>query len=164
MLILTNEENNFKKMKTVGKAVEIANPTSSEYSICRNWLLPSILKVLTANQHRDFPQKIFEIGDIIEIDDKAETKTKTIRKLSCVVSHDNANLTEIKAFMTAFLKNLGINYQIGELSHPSFIESRVGQIVINNIPAGFFGEVHPEILNNWKLERPVIVFEIELKV
>ncbi len=160
--ILTNEENNFKKMKTTGKAVEILNPTSSEYNICRTWILPSLLKVLSANQHRDFPQKIFEIGDIIEIDEKAETKTKTIRKISCIACHDNANLTEIKSVMENVLKNLGIKYQIGELTNPSFIDTRAGQVMVNNIPVGFFAEIHPEILTNWKLERPVVVFEMNL--
>ena len=61
--ILTNSESNFKKMNVNGEAVEILNPTSSEYSICRTWLLPGLLRVLSVNKHRDYPQKIFEVGD-----------------------------------------------------------------------------------------------------
>jgi len=160
--ILTSSENNFTKMSVEGKAVEILNPLSSEFSICRTWLLPSLLKVLSANKHRDYPQKIFEIGDCIELDETSETKTKSIRKLAGVVSHYNANLTEIKSIVESVLKNLDYSYEIKELNHPSFLESRCGEIIVNNKKIGFFGELHPKILENWKLENPVIVFEIKV--
>lgn len=158
--ILTSEENNFKKMNLEGTAVELLNPVSSEYSICRTWLLPCLLKILSLNKHRDFPQKIFEIGDCIEIDETAETKTKQTRKLAGVISYDNANLTEIKSFIEALLKNMNLAYIIKELNHPSFIETRCGEIIVDNKSIGFFGEIHPKVLESWKLEKPVIAFEI----
>lgn len=160
--VLTSEENNFKKMNLEGKAVEILNPTSSEYSICRTWVLPSLLKILAENKHRDYPQKIFEIGDCIDFDESLETRTKTIRKLAGVISYDNANLTEIKSIIESVLDNLNYNYLIKELNHPSFIESRCGEILVNDRRIGFFGELHPQVLENWKLEKPVIVFEIKV--
>ena len=160
--ILSSEENNFKKMNIEGKAVEILNPISSEYSICRTWILPSLLKILSANKHRDYPQKIFEIGDCIEFDENSETRTKQIRRLAGVISYDNANLTEIKSIVENVLKNLDKNYIIRELNHSSFIETRCGEILINDKSIGFFGELHPNILENWKLEKPVIAFEIKV--
>jgi len=160
--ILTSEENNFKKMNVEDKAVEILNPTSSEFSICRTWLLPSLLKILAANKHRDYPQKIFEIGDCIDFNVSSETRTKSIRKLAAVISYDNANLTEIKSIVESVLKNLNYNYTIKDYIHPSFIESRCGEILIDNKQIGFFGELHPKILENWKLEKPIIVFELRI--
>jgi phenylalanyl-tRNA synthetase beta chain len=151
-------------MNVDSKAVEIANPTSSEFSVCRTWLLPSLLKVLAANKHRDYPQKIFEIGDCIDFDESAETKTKQTRKLAAVISYDNANLTEIKSIVESFLKNLDKVYVIRDYNHPSFIESRCGEILIDNKSIGLFGELHPFILNNWNLERPVITFEISIEI
>jgi phenylalanyl-tRNA synthetase beta chain len=161
--VLTNEENNFKKMDTEGKAVEILNPVSSEYSICRTWLLPSLLKVLSANKHRNYPQKIFEVGDCISIDESSEVRTRQTRKLAAAISYDNANLTEIKSILESALSNLGYAFLIKEFSHPSFLESRCGEILINDKPIGFFGELHPKVLENWKLEKPVIVFEIKIE-
>jgi phenylalanyl-tRNA synthetase beta chain len=160
--ILTNEENNFKKMNVEGKAVELLNPTSSEYSICRTWLLPSLLKVLAANKHRDYPQRIFEIGDCINFEENAETKTKTARKLAAVISYDSANLTEIKSIVETVMKDIGNNFTIKEYTHPSFIGFRCGKILVNEKEIGFFGELHPNVLEKWELEKPVIVFEIEV--
>ncbi|MFQ6020715.1 MAG: phenylalanine--tRNA ligase subunit beta [Candidatus Aenigmatarchaeota archaeon] len=161
--VLSNKENNFNKMNISEDAIEILNPVSSEYNICRTWILPSLMKVLAANKHREYPQKIFEIGDVILINQEQETKANTIRKISGVISYDNANLTEMKSIVETVLKNLGCKCTIKEYNHSSFIETRIGEIFINEDSVGFFGEIHPEILNNWRLEKPVIAFEIDIE-
>jgi phenylalanyl-tRNA synthetase beta chain len=160
--VLTSRENNFDKMSVDGESVELLNPISSEYNICRTWLLPCLMKNLASNKHREYPQSIFEIGDCVILDEAQETKTRNIRKLSGVISHDSANLTEMKSLIEAVLKNICCNYEIREGHHPSFIDSRTGEIIFDGKQIGFFGEIHPKILENWKLEKPVIGFEIEL--
>lgn len=160
--ILTSRENCFDNMNVQGDAAEISNPISKEYDICRTWVLPSLVKNLVSNKHRLYPQRIFEIGDCIVLDEKQETKTRTIRKLSGVVSHDAANLTEMKSIVEAVLNYLGYKYEIRDYGHPSFIESRSGEILVDGKQIGFFGEIHPKVLEKWKLEKPVIGFEIEV--
>ena len=160
--VLTSKENNFSKMNVSGESAELMNPVSSEYNICRTWLLPCLMKNLVSNKHRDYPQRIFEIGNCVLLDETEETGTRTVRKLAGVISYDNANLTEMKSVIESVLKNLGYDYQINDCQHPSFIETRVGEIIINEKPMGFFGEIKPEILEKWKLEKPVIAFEIEV--
>jgi len=161
--VLTNKENNFKKMNTSGEATELLNPTSSEYEICRTWILPSLMKVLASNKHRDYPQKVFEIGDCVILEEGTETGTRTVRRLAGTISYDNANLTEIKSIVESILKNLDSKYSVKELNHPSFLETRCGQIIVDENPIGFFGEIHPQILQNWELEKPVIAFEINIE-
>lgn len=160
--VLTSKENNFSKMNATGEPAEIMNPMSSEYDICRTWLIPCLMKNLVSNKHRDYPQRIFEIGDCVVLDETEETGTKTIRKLAGVVSYDNTNLTEMKSIIESVLKNLGYDYQIRDFNHPSFIETRIGEIIVNEKQIGFFGEIKPEILEKWKLEKPVIAFEMEV--
>jgi phenylalanyl-tRNA synthetase beta chain len=160
--ILTNRENNFNKMSTSGESIEILNPVSSEYDICRTWLLPSLMKFLTSNKHLEFPQNVFEIGDVILLDNEQETKTSTIRKLAGSMSYDEANLTKIKSIIESILNNLNLKYEIKPFNHPSFIDSRAGEIIVNEKSIGFFGEINPEILEKWGLERPTIAFEINV--
>jgi phenylalanyl-tRNA synthetase beta chain len=160
--VLTSKENNFSKMNIEGEPVEIMNPISNEYNICRTWLLPNLLKVLASNKHRDYPQKIFELGDALTIDENQETKTKQTKKLAAAISYDNANLTEIRSVVEAILNFLGYKYQIKEFNHPSFIETRCGKILFDGKEVGFFGEINPQVLVNWKLEKPVIAFEMEV--
>jgi phenylalanyl-tRNA synthetase beta chain len=155
--VLTNRDNNFYKMNTNGDCVEILNPVSSEYSILRTWLTPSLLKSLAMNQHVEYPQKIFEIGDTILAD------TTVVHRLAGAISHDNANLTEIKSITESVLREIGISYDIKSFKHSSFIDTRCGEIFANNVSIGFFGEVHPKVLEAFKIERPVIIFEISLE-
>ncbi len=160
--VLTSRDNNLTKMNIDGELVEIANPTSSEYDVCRAWLLPNLMKILSVNKHRDYPQKVFEVGDVVVFDNEAETGTRTMRKLAGAISYDNANLTEIKSIVETVLYNLGYNYAIEALSHSGFIETRAGEILVDGKAIGLFGEINPKVIENWKLEKPVIGFEILL--
>jgi phenylalanyl-tRNA synthetase beta chain len=114
------------------------------------------------NKHREYPQKIFEVGDVVIFDEGTDTGTRTVRKLAGVVSYDNANLTEMKSIIEAVLYNLGYNYAIEEVSHSTFIETRSGEIIVDGKRAGLFGEINPKVIENWKLEKPVIAFEVAL--
>ena len=159
--ILTSKENNFEKMNLDGEAVEILNPTTSEYSITRTWLLPNMLRIFFLNKNREYPQKIFEVGDCLLLDD-SEKSNRQERKLVGAITYDSANLTEIKSIVEAVLKSLGYEYEIQEYSHPSFIESRYGIILVDGKEIGMFGEISPKVLENWKIEKPVIAFEISV--
>jgi phenylalanyl-tRNA synthetase beta chain len=47
--------------------------------------------------------------------------------------------------------------------HPSFVEGRVGTAKINAVNVGVLGEIHPQVLEAWKLENPVAAFEINMQ-
>jgi phenylalanyl-tRNA synthetase beta chain len=160
--ILTSKESNFSKMNSKGDCAEIMNPTSSEYSVCRTWITPNMLKVFFLNKNKEYPQKIFEVGDCVLLDESQENKVRQVRKLCGAISYDNANLTEIKSVIEAVMNSLGYRYEVKEHSHPSFIESRCGKVLVDGREIGFFGEIHPKVLESWKIEKPVIAFEVEV--
>jgi len=58
--------------------------------------------------------------------------------------------------------NFGVKWQIKETSHASFIEGRVGAVMVNGVNVGVLGEIHPQVLESWKLENPVAAFEINI--
>jgi len=160
---LTNKNVLFKKMELEeGDVIEVENPVSSEYVCLRNWLLPNLFKVLSANKHRDYPQNIFEIGDCVIPDKNKENGTRQIRKLALVMCYDKANLTKIKSVVEGLLKNFGIEWELKEANHPSFINSRCANIKIRGKHAGIFGEIHPKVLSNWEIELPVVALELDL--
>jgi phenylalanyl-tRNA synthetase beta chain len=160
---LTNKKDLFEKMGTdEGKVIEVENPMSSEYGCLRSKLMPGLFQVLSENKHRDFPQNIFEVGDCAVPDEKEENGTRQTRRLAILMSHDRANLTGIKSVTEALLRNFGAEFEIKKTSHPSFIETRCGEIKIGGHLAGIFGEIHPKVLRNWDLDLPVTAIEIEL--
>jgi phenylalanyl-tRNA synthetase beta chain len=161
---MTNPENLFAKMnREKTRVVEIANPKVVTMTCLRNWLLPSLLEFLSNNQSVEFPQRIFELGKVTRLDATKETRTRDEEWLAAATSHANASFSEIKSALDAFFMNLGVNWQIRETSHPSFIEGRVGAAIVNGANVGVLGEITPQVLTTWKLENPTAAFEIGMQ-
>jgi phenylalanyl-tRNA synthetase beta chain len=97
------------------------------------------------------------------LDETKETKTRDEEWLVAATTHPTASFSEIKSALDAFFMNLGVNWQIKATLHPSFIEGRVGAVMVNGVNVGVLGEVHPQVLESWKLENPVAAFEINMQ-
>lgn len=164
-LMLTNEESHYEKMNQKEEDhVQVSHPITIDRTMIRTSLINSLMEFLEDNKHEDLPQKIFEIGDVLYLDDTQENKTRTSKKLAALICHSTANFTEIKSTMTAVLENLGYTMEISDSENPSFIPGRVADVCgksENGEIKGFFGEISPEVITNFTLEYPVIGFEIE---
>lgn len=153
-LIMTNERDLFERAGIPAKpAVVTRNPVSLEHSIARTWLIPSLMAVLEKNRNREYPQRIFEAGDCIN------AKGEDNRKLSGVVAHSKTNFSEMKAIYAGILDNLGLGYDMKKFGYGSFIPGRCAFS-----EHGFFGEIHPQVLENFNLEVPVTAFELDLNL
>jgi len=163
---LTNERLHCRLMRLKEeKPVKLANPVSAEYSIMRQWLLPGLMKNLADNKHESFPQRLFEVSDVVKINPRLETMCERRLHLAAVSSHSIANFTEIKSFTETLLANMGLKkWQITEAKHPSFLEGRTAAIHIKGKKLGILGEIHPEVLNNFEIENPTAAFEIDLEM
>jgi phenylalanyl-tRNA synthetase beta chain len=160
---MTNPQNLFTKMNAKKqKIVEFANPKVQTLTCIRNWLLPSLMEFLSCNLHIEYPQRIFELGPVTVLDEKAETRTRDEDTLAVAVSHASASFTEMKSTLDALFMNLGLQWQIKETKHPSFVEGRVGTAIIDKTEVGTLGEIHPKVLENWTLENPVAAFELNM--
>jgi phenylalanyl-tRNA synthetase beta chain len=159
-LMLSNEDANNKKMGINGDAaVKVKNPISEEHTIIKTHLLPGLLEVLYINRHRELPQRIFEVGDVLKLDSKEETGARREKRLAVCVVHNKANFSEVKSIFNAVLRDLGIYGEIEPVEHPSFIQGRCAGIE----GLGYFGELHPQVLTSFGLEYPAVALEITLK-
>ncbi len=157
---LTNKDNLFSKMNLEPQDVaEIENPASANWSVFRNALLPGLLEFFALNKHVEYSQKIFEIGKCIFLSG-GETKSKDVKHIAFGISDSTVNYDLVASKIDAIIRNLGLKCQLKKISHPSFIEGRCAEILINNKRYGLLGEVHPSVLNNWNLEKPVIMAEL----
>ncbi len=161
--ILTNKRNLFEKMNLrEGNVVEIENIVSANWSVFRNWLLPSLLEFLSRNKHVEYPQRIFEIGDVVNLDNREETKTKDTRKLAVTLTDNSVGYEDISSMLDSLLRGLGIKYTLNRIEHKSFIRGRVAGIFIKGRKMGLVGEINPLVLEKWDLEKPTVGFELDL--
>lgn len=163
--VLTNPHDLFTTMRIKQElVVELENPKTIEYTVCRSWLMPCLMKTLSRNRHREYPQRIFEVDDVVILDENSETGARNVRKLAAVSAHSEADYAEIKAVVDSLLKVLDVDFYIKPGQHPSFIEGRIGFIkATTGENLGFLGEIHPEVLENFGLENPSAGFEINLE-
>jgi phenylalanyl-tRNA synthetase beta chain len=121
------------------------------------------MEFLSCNLSVEYPQKIFELGKVTVPDEKSETKTSDEDWMVAVVSHANASFSQIKSDLDAFFMNLGLKWQIEETKHPSFIDGRVGAVMVKGTNVGILGEINPEVLTMWKLENPTVALELNMQ-
>jgi len=162
---LTNETVHYEKMRLkAGEVIKLANPVSLEYTILRQSLLPNLMKNLADNKHESFPQRLFEVSDVGQISQRAETKVERKLHVAGVSSHSMANFTEIKSTVEALLHNMGLkNWEIKPVKHASFLDGRAAMIIVKCKELGVLGEIHPEVLNNFELENPTSAFEMSIE-
>jgi phenylalanyl-tRNA synthetase beta chain len=164
-LMLTSEKAHYENMNQEEKPhVQVAKPITIDRTMIRTSLINSLMEFLEDNKHEDLPQKIFEIGDVLYLDESKENKTTAGKKLAGVICHSTANFTEIKSVVTSILSNLGYSMEISDSENKTFIAGRVADVkgvAGSGSVKGFFGEVSPEVITNFTLDYPVIAFEIE---
>lgn len=162
-LMLTSEEQHYQKMNLPeDQRVVVAQPISQDRTMIRKSLLNGLMEFLGDNTHEELPQKIFEVGEVVYLDESAETRTRGVSKLAALVTHSAANFTEIKSLTASLISNLGLQMTVKPLDHPSFIKGRCAEVVTKGDKVkGFFGEVSPLVISNFNLEYPVVGFELE---
>ena len=155
---LTNERVLFKMMRREASkhVLSVLHPISEEHTLVRTDITPSLLEMLQANKHRELPQKLFAIGDVVE-------DLETVRKTAGASCHTGADFTEAYSCIDVLLRELSTNYTVAESGDPAFIEGRRADIVVNGVKAGVFGEIHPAVISSFDLEQPVAAFELDLR-
>ena len=128
-----------------------------------NYLLPMLMDFFSKNLHREYPQKVFETGDIVLVDPKAETRSKDEKRLAGAICAHGAGYEEILSCAESYLLSLGIDFEIIPASHPSFITGRGAMLKSGKTELGLVGEIHPVVLNNWGIENMVSAFELSLE-
>jgi len=162
--VMSSEGIQVRKMRLTNiNLVKIANPVSKEYSVIRHSLIPGLLNIISKNAHVELPHKIFEVGDVIVFDKLSETRTNNSTNLAAIISDYSISYEDIQAVLYALLRNLNIKFKAEPTVHPSFIEGRTAKILVKNREIGVVGEIHPEVLENFKIENPVAAFEVNVQ-
>ncbi len=133
----------------------VMHPLTEEHTIVRTDILPKLLEVLSVNTHHPLPQRIFEVGDVV-------VGMKNRLRLSACSTHARANFAEVRSVIQAVMRELDLNWEVDESDDEAFIEGRRARIIVEGEDVGVFGEVHPEVLENFGIPTPVVGFEIDL--
>ncbi|MHA1864352.1 MAG: phenylalanine--tRNA ligase subunit beta [Candidatus Thorarchaeota archaeon] len=162
--IMTSPTTLTEKILRKDPMVVTTNHRSLDYSVLRNALLPILMDFASMNQHADFPQRIFEVGDIVVPNESKETRTDQIPSVCGLVTDVKVNITDLMKDVGYLLRNLELDskFKFVACVDPTFISGRSAQIVVNDKIVGIFGEIAPEVLSNFEITSPIVSFEIKL--
>lgn len=167
---LTTQKNQFVLMgfkeKSQPDCTKIES-SKTDYNILRTDLSHYALKVLSENLDKEYPQRLFEIGKVFT--SKSQTEEEHL-----AVSISPGNFTELNQVLNYLFKMINLKVKTVEPDKIPlhFIKGRVAEIILEkqetknketSKSVGFIGEIHPEILKNWKIRMPVALLEINLE-
>jgi phenylalanyl-tRNA synthetase beta chain len=158
-LSLSNPKEQYEAMNLPSdkSAIHVRNPVSEEHVQVRTSVLPSLMALLRKNKHRDLPQRLFEVGEVV-------SGTTNRRMLSGVAIHSRASFTEAKSVVQAALSALGFDSSVAPCSHLTFVPGRCATVRVADREIGVFGEVSPATIEAFGLRYPVLAFELDLDV
>ena len=142
--------------------VKIMNPLGEETSVMRTTLIPNMLDVISTNiSHKVEEVSAFECGNTFIPQEGLPIETKKY----CVGMYGKeVDFFVLKGVIESVLNNVGLKgYEIEpETTNLTFHPGRCAKIVYNNIYIGTFGELHPDVIENYNLGQRVYIAEINI--
>ncbi|UCE91420.1 MAG: phenylalanine--tRNA ligase subunit beta [Methanobacteriota archaeon] len=157
-LSLSNDEEQFRalNMEEDPEALRIRNPATEAHTLVRTSLIPSLLGILRRNKHRELPQRVFEIGDVV-------LRKRNRKRMAAVAIHAKASFTECKSLALSISAAMGLTTDVVPTNCPSYIPGRCAALRVGGEDVGVFGELHPATAEAFELKYPLIGLEVDLE-
>ncbi|XWS60833.1 hypothetical protein CRYUN_Cryun07bG0071200 [Craigia yunnanensis] len=174
--ILCSKKENFEMLNRKDDkftAVIIGNPRSSDFEVVRTSLMPGMLKTVGHNKDHPKPIKIFEVGDVVLLDEKKDVGASNRRLLSALYCGANSGFELIHSLVDRIMEVMGTpfvpvgnntGYYIELSDEPEFLSGRQAKIIYKGGRIGIFGIVHPEVLNNFDIPDPCSFLELDIEI
>ncbi len=161
---LGSKKDQIERMCIDGKdVIEISNPMSENYQFVRISILPALLNAEMNCANAVYPHKIFEIGKTAFLDESVDEGTRTIQSLGFLTAVQDANFNDIAGEVASLMYYMKSEYKVVETDDPRFIKGRQVGIMHNGKQIGIFGEISPQVLENWNITIPCCGGEMNLE-
>jgi phenylalanyl-tRNA synthetase beta chain len=164
-LPLTTEEHQFERLRipTPDRYPQVANPKLKAYNVVRTHLIGGLFEALRENRRRPMPIGLFEIDNVAQLDDTAETGAAEERRMAFVEIGKESGYATARSTVDALLRELGWTPEYTAIDHATFVPGRAASFSVDGKQLGILGEVHPEVLTNFGLTFPVALAELTLQ-
>jgi phenylalanyl-tRNA synthetase beta chain len=166
-LVLTNERDHYERMlrETPERRAEVQNPASVEQTMLREHLYSPLLAMLARNTDHPLPQRIFEAGDVVTYRSvpAEQPRPQERRVVAAALCAVRAGYASGRSVLDALLSELKLAGEYRAVEHPSAIPGRSAEVAgaDGHVLAEVF-EVHPEVLELWKISNPVVLLSLDL--
>jgi len=152
-----------EKMRSAGdRIIRIANPMTENYEYVRDSIIASLMESESVSGNSVYPHKIFEVGKVAYLDSADNSGTVTRQYAGFLHADKEANFNTAAGQMQTLFYYLSREYEVEESDDPRFIPGRAAAVLYKGRKIGVFGEIHPEILENWGITVPCTAGEFDL--
>ena len=147
--ILTNKEN----LGLFGYGgIDVLNPKTKEYTTLRGSIIPNMVEILSKNRMKGLPQKTYEIGKVIDKEEKTH--------LCFAVIDRGLEFSVVRGNLQTIINELGGEFELKEIRNKFFEPPYSTEILLGGKKKGIFGKLNKGIGNNFGFEFPVYVCEM----
>jgi phenylalanyl-tRNA synthetase beta chain len=156
------------------RLVSMLNPMSEEQSVLRPTIAGNLMRAVSYNQRRDVPDvHLYEIGTVF-LGVEGEKLAEERRVLAGVLAgwwarpswNDDSRelgLFDGKGAIESVMEELHVSHwTVRPAAHPWLHPGRSADVVVNGAVAGWLGEAHPDVLDEFDTEGPVTLFELDV--
>ncbi|KAL3845620.1 hypothetical protein ACJIZ3_003023 [Penstemon smallii] len=148
------------------------NPRSADFEVVRTSLLPGILKTVGHNKDHPKPIKIFEVGDVVLLNETKDVGASNRRHLAALYCGATSGFELIHGLVDRIMEVTGTpfvspgdntGYYIQRSDEPEFLPGRQASIIYKGNQIGTFGIVHPQVLDNFDIPDPCSFVEVNIE-
>ncbi|MFA6322376.1 MAG: phenylalanine--tRNA ligase subunit beta [Candidatus Buchananbacteria bacterium] len=146
------------------KLIKIFNPLSEDMAVMRSTLIAGVLDNVAENINNFSEIKIFELSNIYSVKKENELPHEIVKLTGAVVGDGQAAFYDVKGIMEVFLNKFGqkkFDLKITDAACPLWQSQSALDIYINQEYFGQFGLISQELLNNYGLNKPVAIFDLD---
>ncbi len=162
-LTLSNESDQFELVRwpRQGGLTMISNPITADHTVLRQYILPSLLRLLAANRHHELPQRVYEMGTVVR-------DSKNMDRGGWTCAEVGGGFSSAKGIAQAMLRDMGavdeeIEFKAPKEGHGPWIPGRGSEILVRGKKVGEIGEISPEVSVSFGIKSPIHAGEIDLE-
>lgn len=150
------------------KAIRIKNPLGEDYSLMRTEMMPTVLQSVATNYNKKNKNvQLFEIGKVYS-DEQGNIENNELpteeEQIAFAIYGENADFYIVKGIIENILEVSNIaRYQLERENSVNLHPGRAAKILIGKDKIASFGEVHPQILENYGIGEKVYFAVLSLE-
>ncbi|MDR1908799.1 MAG: phenylalanine--tRNA ligase subunit beta [Spirochaetaceae bacterium] len=145
-----------------GRIIRVSNPMTGNYEYVRDSTLASLLMSESVSGHSAYPHRIFEVGKVAFRDEQENYGAASRQYAGFLHAGQDSGFNTAAGQLQTLFYYLSRDYAVEESGDPRFIPGRAAAILSGGRPVGIFGEIHPEVLENWGISVPCTAGELDL--
>ncbi len=156
------------KEEVIENSIKIINPLGDEFKLMRPTTIPSMMQILALNNNKKNQNvKLFDISrNYKNTNNQVENGEVPLQEniLTIGVYGEDSDFYTLKGLVENILEVANVNrYDIKkETENQSYHPGRCATLKVGNDIIATFGEVHPEVLTNYDINKRVYLAEINI--